>query len=194
MKILQLHALGCSAINLSICAEDVTQRSRKERAAGAGGNGGGSVVAANETVKAKSGAGVVAEASHRKQRGGSRAVAGTDRYAIGPHGTSVAAYPIGIDPERFISAWSSGVSRQSMPWGPGLGLEHNRLRRLFRIARENGPPTVTDTKPPTLYQPSASSSVEQRKIILGVDRLDYVKGIPEKLEAFERYLDRYPEK
>jgi trehalose 6-phosphate synthase/phosphatase len=33
----------------------------------------------------------------------------------------------------------------------------------------------------------------QRKIILGVDRLDYTKGIPHRLRAFRNALDRYPE-
>ncbi len=33
----------------------------------------------------------------------------------------------------------------------------------------------------------------ERQIILGVDRLDYTKGIPERLEAFRRALIRYPE-
>lgn len=32
-----------------------------------------------------------------------------------------------------------------------------------------------------------------RKIILGVDRLDYTKGIPERLKAFAGALDRYPD-
>ncbi|MDQ3296088.1 MAG: trehalose-phosphatase [Myxococcota bacterium] len=32
-----------------------------------------------------------------------------------------------------------------------------------------------------------------RKLLLGVDRLDYSKGIPERLEAFARLLERYPE-
>ena len=31
------------------------------------------------------------------------------------------------------------------------------------------------------------------KIIVGADRLDYIKGIPEKLKAFERLLHKYPE-
>ena len=32
-----------------------------------------------------------------------------------------------------------------------------------------------------------------RRLILGVDRLDYSKGIPERLEAFARFLERFPE-
>ena len=31
------------------------------------------------------------------------------------------------------------------------------------------------------------------KIILGVDRLDYTKGIPERIRAYEQLLDRHPE-
>jgi trehalose 6-phosphate synthase len=33
----------------------------------------------------------------------------------------------------------------------------------------------------------------ERKLILGVDRLDYSKGIPERLAAYERLLEQYPE-
>jgi trehalose 6-phosphate synthase len=31
------------------------------------------------------------------------------------------------------------------------------------------------------------------KLVMGVDRLDYTKGIPERLQAFERLLERWPE-
>ena len=31
------------------------------------------------------------------------------------------------------------------------------------------------------------------RIVLGVDRLDYTKGLPEKIEAFERFLEIHPE-
>ena len=33
----------------------------------------------------------------------------------------------------------------------------------------------------------------KERLILGVDRLDYTKGIPERMRAFERLLDRHPE-
>ncbi len=32
-----------------------------------------------------------------------------------------------------------------------------------------------------------------RKLVLGIDRLDYTKGLPQKLEAFRTFLRRYPE-
>jgi trehalose 6-phosphate synthase len=35
--------------------------------------------------------------------------------------------------------------------------------------------------------------LDGQKLILGVDRLDYTKGLPHKLEAFELFLERYPE-
>jgi trehalose 6-phosphate synthase/phosphatase len=34
---------------------------------------------------------------------------------------------------------------------------------------------------------------EGRKIVLSIDRLDYTKGIPERLQAYDEFLDRYPE-
>ena len=34
--------------------------------------------------------------------------------------------------------------------------------------------------------------VGDRKIILSIDRLDYTKGIPQRLEAFDLFLDKYP--
>jgi trehalose 6-phosphate synthase len=36
------------------------------------------------------------------------------------------------------------------------------------------------------------TNLGDRRLLLGVDRLDYSKGIPERLEAFERLLDRHP--
>jgi trehalose 6-phosphate synthase/phosphatase len=37
------------------------------------------------------------------------------------------------------------------------------------------------------------TSIGNHKILLAIDRLDYSKGIPQRLEAFELFLDRYPE-
>jgi len=35
------------------------------------------------------------------------------------------------------------------------------------------------------------AQVPARKLILGVDRMDYTKGIPERLEGYERFLERF---
>ncbi|GAB3098028.1 alpha,alpha-trehalose-phosphate synthase (UDP-forming) [Lysobacter terrae] len=37
------------------------------------------------------------------------------------------------------------------------------------------------------------SSLSGRSLAIGVDRLDYSKGLPERFRAFERYLQRHPE-
>ena len=36
-------------------------------------------------------------------------------------------------------------------------------------------------------------SLHGRKLIIGVDRLDYSKGIPNRIDAYERFLKRHPE-
>jgi trehalose 6-phosphate synthase len=36
-------------------------------------------------------------------------------------------------------------------------------------------------------------NLQKRQLVLGIDRLDYTKGIPERLLAFERALEKYPD-
>ena len=69
--------------------------------------------------------------------------------------TRVAAFPIGIDPDRFTSALEAPEVRA------------NVAQLLNRYAG--------------------------RKVMLGVDRLDMIKGIPQKLLAFEKFLEEHPE-
>jgi len=45
----------------------------------------------------------------------------------------------------------------------------------------------------TLAAESGSAGRDPHRIVLGVDRLDYTKGLPEKLRAFERLLEKRPE-
>ncbi|GAB3199437.1 trehalose 6-phosphate synthase/phosphatase [Pontibacter aydingkolensis] len=37
------------------------------------------------------------------------------------------------------------------------------------------------------------SNLKANKLIISIDRLDYSKGIPKRLEAFEKFLEKYPE-
>ncbi|KAK9830458.1 hypothetical protein WJX72_011880 [[Myrmecia] bisecta] len=69
--------------------------------------------------------------------------------------TRVAAFPIGIDPDRFARALERADVRS------------NIAQLLNRYAG--------------------------RKVMLGVDRLDMIKGIPQKLLAFEKFLEEHPE-
>jgi trehalose 6-phosphate synthase len=36
-------------------------------------------------------------------------------------------------------------------------------------------------------------NLQGRQLVLGIDRLDYTKGVPERFLAFERVLERYPD-
>lgn len=71
------------------------------------------------------------------------------------HFANVGIFPIGIDPNYWISALQSPAVKERI-----LDLEER-----FR----------------------------DKKVLLGVDRLDYIKGVPHKLMAFEILLARQPE-
>ncbi|KAG6424445.1 hypothetical protein SASPL_114863 [Salvia splendens] len=68
--------------------------------------------------------------------------------------TRVAAFPIGIDSERFMRALEM----------PGVQENIKELKERFC----------------------------GRKVMLGVDRLDMIKGIPQKILAFEKFLEENP--
>ncbi|KAL9160368.1 hypothetical protein ABFS82_08G194400 [Erythranthe guttata] len=68
--------------------------------------------------------------------------------------TRVAAFPIGIDSERFIRAIDAPQVQQHI----------KELKERFA----------------------------GRKVMLGVDRLDMIKGIPQKILAFEKFLEENP--
>ncbi|TYG71395.1 hypothetical protein ES288_D05G392500v1 [Gossypium darwinii] len=68
--------------------------------------------------------------------------------------TRVAAFPIGIDSDRFIRA-----------------LELPQVQEHIKELKER---------------------FSGRKVMLGVDRLDMIKGIPQKLLAFEKFLEENP--
>ncbi|KIW20588.1 alpha,alpha-trehalose-phosphate synthase (UDP-forming) [Exophiala spinifera] len=84
-----------------------------------------------------------------------------------------------------------GVSRSpaDLHWGDRkvivhgfpIGIEPESFRQQMKSDRVKG--ELTKLK----------HSFEGRKIILGVDRLDYIKGIPQKLMAFDRFLTEHPE-
>lgn len=67
----------------------------------------------------------------------------------------VGTFPIGIDPEKFISS-----------------LEDPEIKGKIR---------------------ELQSRLAGKKILIGVDRLDYIKGVPHKLHGFDQFLTRYPQ-
>jgi trehalose 6-phosphate synthase len=62
-----------------------------------------------------------------------------------------------------------------------IGIETNVFNRLARrSARSRLVHNVID-------------SLAGRAMVIGVDRLDYSKGLAERMEAFERFLAAYPD-
>jgi trehalose 6-phosphate synthase/phosphatase len=74
------------------------------------------------------------------------------------------AFPMGIDYDKFMNA-SVEVKHKLIQEKSELQLE---LEKYFLIS-------------------------PNRKLILSIDRLDYTKGIPNRLKAFSIFLERYPE-
>ncbi len=62
-----------------------------------------------------------------------------------------------------------------------IGIDTEHIARQARSAMGNKP--VRDLR----------QSLQHRKLAIGVDRLDYSKGLPERFHGFARYLDRYPQ-
>jgi len=62
-----------------------------------------------------------------------------------------------------------------------VGVETEALARLARRAIE------------TAFVHEVLNSLSGRAMIIGVDRLDYSKGIPERMSAFERFLTNFPD-
>ncbi|MFW6371351.1 MAG: bifunctional alpha,alpha-trehalose-phosphate synthase (UDP-forming)/trehalose-phosphatase, partial [Bacteroidota bacterium] len=74
------------------------------------------------------------------------------------------AFPMGIDYDKFHNAAVETISKPLQEKTP----LHQELEKYFLVSPD-------------------------RKLILSIDRLDYSKGIPNRLRAFERFLERYPE-
>ena len=62
-----------------------------------------------------------------------------------------------------------------------VGVETEAFARLARRAVDSA------------FVREVLESLSGRAMIIGVDRLDYSKGIPERMEAFERFLNNFPD-
>jgi trehalose 6-phosphate synthase/phosphatase len=85
-----------------------------------------------------------------------------------------------------------------------LGYEHafGQIKAGNRVTKVDVFPMGIDYKrfAHTVHEPEVQKGIERvrkklgdRKIILSIDRLDYTKGIPERLEAFDLFLERNPQ-
>ena len=108
-------------------------------------------------------------------------------------GSDVVGFHTYDDMRHFLSS----VSRLA-----GIGNNHGVIETDNRKIMVDAFPMGIDYEkyassaslPETLErQKRYSSQMSAEKIILSIDRLDYSKGIPQRLRAFELFLERYPE-
>lgn len=87
-----------------------------------------------------------------------------DAYYYEGNSTRLGVFPIGIDPDAFRP----------------------------EKARQNSGGQDAGSDKRSLVDELSLASTPDLQLILGVDRLDYTKGIPNRLRIFERMLERYP--
>lgn len=74
-----------------------------------------------------------------------------------------------------------------------LGDQHFRVG-VFPVGVDvEGFRHLADQSTSTDFAKELGSSLEGRALLAGIDRLDYSKGILNRFDAFERFLDKYPE-
>ena len=79
--------------------------------------------------------------------------------------------------EKRVRAFGATVVVQSFP----IGIDVDEFTRLTHA------PDALET-----YE-KMRDEYSRRRLLLGIDRLDYSKGIPHRVRAFRELLDRYPE-
>ncbi|MBC2885134.1 alpha,alpha-trehalose-phosphate synthase (UDP-forming) [Ochrobactrum sp. CM-21-5] len=100
------------------------------------------------------------------------------------------------DAENFGLCLRRGGVANSVEGHPGLFRNAERTFRVgaFPIGIDvNAFAKRAQTAANTSTMQRFKSSLEKRDLIIGVDRLDYSKGLPERLKGFQRFLDQNPD-
>ncbi|KFI38623.1 trehalose-phosphatase [Bifidobacterium actinocoloniiforme DSM 22766] len=124
------------------------------------------------------------------------------------HRAAVDAFPIGIDYNLYARTARSSLARamrRGIEESAGKNTGHRYRSSVTAegdAAAEAGDRDATwwsqhklEDLPELTLARSAASSIgrKENKVIVSVDRLDYTKGLPERLKAFGRMLEKYPE-
>ncbi len=97
------------------------------------------------------------------------------------------------DMRHFLSSVSRLVG---IPNSRGRIEAGNRIIEVdsFPMGIDYNKYAITAASPKTIDQEiKYRTSLGNQKLIISIDRLDYSKGIPKRLEAFENFLQKYPE-
>ncbi|KFF31820.1 bifunctional alpha,alpha-trehalose-phosphate synthase (UDP-forming)/trehalose-phosphatase [Bifidobacterium bombi] len=125
--------------------------------------------------------------------------------ADGRHVT-VDAFPIGIDYNLYKRTSHSRLA-QGMRHGIEAASGKRTRRIISSLSAESRAAVEAEQKEGSwwshrsdeelselsLLRPVVSSNPKPNKIVVSVDRLDYTKGLPERIKSFGRMLEKYPE-
>lgn len=104
---------------------------------------------------------------------------------------------VGFHAYEYVSHFRSATLRilglESDPEGVLLPTHRAHLGVLPIGIEPSEIAELSETEEAAAQYEELSQSMRGRKVILGVDRLDYTKGLPQKLLAFEELLRKHPE-
>jgi trehalose 6-phosphate synthase len=102
---------------------------------------------------------------------------------------------IGFHTARWAENFLSAASRHCVTSGGRTLMRRGRKARVgvFPMGVETAAFAPDDGSAIPADVEGLRAVLGDRKLLLGVDRLDYSKGIPERLEAFRRLLEVHPE-
>lgn len=82
-----------------------------------------------------------------------------------------------VEPDGRLTAFGRTIQARAFP----IGIDAEEFMQMATMATARN------------HYARMKRSLGDRDLIIGVDRLDYSKGLPQRLEAFERLLEAYPE-
>ncbi|WP_207485975.1 alpha,alpha-trehalose-phosphate synthase (UDP-forming) [Arenibaculum pallidiluteum] len=109
---------------------------------------------------------------------------------------------VGFHTESDLHSFANYIRDETGGTVEHLGEEGMRIRAYGRTVLARAFPISIDTGAMTAVAQQAGRTVAARRLreslvgrdlIIGVDRLDYSKGLPQRFEAFQCLLDNYPE-
>jgi len=130
-----------------------------------------------------------------------------DVFEACPHGedilesllaTDLVAFHVGQYCQHFLESVAAAFEDAAINWRTGTVSYRGNETRVRHIPM--GVPTGEIERDAREYGPSEFAAFKRShdidagtKVILGVDRMDYTKGIPERIRALETFWERNPE-